>query len=124
LLEVMEQAEQAQTTLTNLETERDAASAESENLSKTVVELTHDIDAQLEDHKRQRAEVVPDIPDALVKTYETIRSQKGGIGAAALIGGTCEGCHTTLPAIELQKIKKEGGLQRCENCRRILVIRS
>ena len=124
LLEVMEQAEQAQATMGNLETERNAASSESQSLSKTVGELTHDIEAQLADHSKTRAEIAPEIPDALLKTYETIRAQKGGVGAAALVGGTCEGCHTTLPAIEVQKIKKEGGLQRCENCRRILVVRN
>ena len=124
LLEVMEQAEQAQVTMTNLETERDAASSESQTLTKTVSELTHDIDAQLADHAKQRESIAPELPDDLLKTYDTIRSQKGGIGAAALVGGTCEGCHTTLPAIEVQKIKKEGGLQRCENCRRILVVRN
>lgn len=124
LLEVMEQAEQAQSTVTSLETERNAASSESAVLGKTVTELTHDIDAQLADHRAQRDAIAPEIPEALLKTYETIRAQKHGIGAAALVGGTCEGCHTTLPAIEVQKIKKEGGLQRCENCRRILVVRS
>lgn len=124
LLEVMEQAEQAQATASNLENEREAASRESKTLSDTVSELTHDIDAQLADHSKTRDEIAPELPEDLLKTYETIRSQKGGVGAAALVGGTCEGCHTTLPAIEVQKIKKEGGLQRCENCRRILVIRN
>jgi predicted nucleic acid-binding Zn-ribbon protein len=124
LLEVMEQAEQAQATMTNLEGERRVTAMESEALTKTVGEITHDIDTQLADHRKQREEIAPEVPEALLKTYDTIRAQKGGIGAAALVGGTCEGCHTTLPALEVQKIKKEGGLQRCENCRRILVVRS
>ena len=124
LLEVMEQAEGAQETLDRLEGEARDASAEADELGRTVGDLTRDIDAQLADHAGQREAVAPEIPDALMKLYETIRAQKGGIGAAALVGGTCEGCHTTLPAMEAQKIKKEGGLQRCENCRRILVVRS
>jgi uncharacterized protein len=120
----MEQAEQAQNTMTTLEGERDGASWGSQTLTQTVAELTRDIDAQLEDHGKARAAIEPEIPEQLLKTYETIRAQKGGVGAAALVRGTCEGCHTALPAIEVQKIKKEGGLHRCENCRRILVVRS
>lgn len=123
LLEVMERAEQADATMTSLEKERQEASTRSEELARTVDDLLRDIDAQLEDHRKQRAAIAPEIPDPLLKMYETTRAQKGGIGAAALVRGTCEGCHTTLPSIEVGKIKREGGLHRCENCRRILVVR-
>jgi predicted nucleic acid-binding Zn-ribbon protein len=123
LLEVMEQAEQAQRTMDSLEGERRGAATESEELGRKVGELTHDIDAQLGDHTKTRETIAPEIPESLLKLYETIRAQKGGVGAAALVGGTCEGCHTSLPSIEVQKIKKDGGLHRCENCRRILVVR-
>jgi predicted nucleic acid-binding Zn-ribbon protein len=54
--------------------------------------------------------------------YDTIREQKHGIGAAALEQGTCQGCHTKLPQKEIERMRAEGGLQRCDNCRRILVI--
>jgi predicted nucleic acid-binding Zn-ribbon protein len=124
LLEVMEQGEQAQATMTRLEKERAETAAEADTLDRTVNDLTRDIDAQLEDHKKTRAALAPEIPEALSKLYETTRAQKGGIGAVALVGGTCEGCHTSLPSLEVNRIKKEGGLNRCENCRRILVVRS
>lgn len=123
LLEVMEQGEQAQATQDRLEGEVRETSTEAEELERKVGELTHDIDSRLSEHSSTRSSIAPEIPDALLKLYETIRAQKGGIGAAALVGGTCEGCHTTLPSMEAQKIRKEGGLQRCENCRRILVVR-
>lgn len=124
LLEVMEQGEQAQATVTRLEKERSEMAAESDALTRTVNELTHDIDARLADHQKQRVAIAPEIPEALLKMYESVRAQKGGIGAAALVGDTCEGCHTTLPSIEAAEIRKSGGLRRCENCRRILVVRS
>ena len=120
----MEAAEGAQNTVSTLDTERADASAEAAELTTKVEQLSHDIDVQLHDHQAARSKVVPDIPDTLLKLYETIRAQKGGVGAAALVGGTCEGCHTTLPQVEVEKIRKEGGLQRCDNCRRILVIHS
>jgi uncharacterized protein len=124
LLEVMEQAEGAQETLERLGRERTEAADEAENLGRTVGEVTHDIDEQLKHHRGAREQIAPEIPEALMKLYDTIRAQKGGIGAAALVGGTCEGCHTSLPSIEAQKIRKDGGLHRCENCRRILIVHS
>ena len=123
LLEVMEQGEQAQETLDRLERERNEASAESEELTRTVDDLTRDIDAQLAEHTKAREAIAPEIPEPLANMYETIRAQKGGIGAVALVAGTCEGCHTSLPSIEAKRIKTQGGLNRCENCRRILVVR-
>ena len=121
LLEVMEQREESSDTVVSLTSQRDSVAAEAERLAATVEQLTSDIDAELAVHTAKRAEVATTIPGDLTKLYETIRSAKSGVGAAALQGGTCQGCHTKLPQSELERIKAEGGLQRCENCRRILV---
>lgn len=121
-LEVMEAREQASTTVDNLSGERTQANTEAEELTKKVGELTQDIDAQLQQHSAARADLAGQIPDDILSLYEKIRDQKGGIGAAALEAGTCQGCHTKLPAKEAERVRGEGGLQRCDNCRRILVV--
>lgn len=121
LLEVMEQREESSDTVVSLTSQRDETSAEAERLAATVQQLTSDIDAELAVHNEQRNNVATTIPDDLLKLYETVRAAKNGVGAAALEGGTCLGCHTRLPQSELERIKAEGGLQRCDNCRRILV---
>ena len=43
---------------------------------------------------------------------------------ARLTGGRCDGCHLSLPAVELDRIRHEaaGTLEYCEQCGRILVI--
>lgn len=122
LLEVMVAKESAAATLERLEGERSRAAAESERLTKEVAMLVNDIEAQLADHEGRRAEIAREIPDDILKLYEQVRATKGGIGAAALEAGTCQGCHTKLPNKEVERLKAEGGLQRCENCRRILVV--
>ena len=123
LLEVMEQREQAGATLTNVRTERDATAAEADSLGRTVAGLTTDIEAELDDHRARRETVVPDIPADLLALYDRIRAARVGVGAAILEGGTCQGCHTKIPQREYERIRAEGGLQRCDNCRRILVIK-
>jgi hypothetical protein len=123
LLEVMEQKERTAATSQRLRSEHDTATAEVAALETTVQGIAKDIDAELQEHASKRAEIAPTIPDDLLELYDRIRAQKQGVGAAVLEAGTCQGCHTKLPAVELEKIRHEGGLHRCENCRRILVLR-
>lgn len=122
LLEVMEARESSSATVARITGERDQSSAESTELTGTVEVLIADIDAQLAKHSSQRDQVAAEIPADLLSLYEKIRAQKHGVGAAALEQGTCQGCHTKLPQKEIERMRAEGGLQRCDNCRRILVI--
>lgn len=122
LIEVMEAKEKTDATLADLTTEHSTNVAEADKLQATVAGLTSDIDAELKQHSDERTQIQSTIPDDLLALYEKLRSQKHGVGAAALVGGTCQGCHTKLPAVELERVRSEGGLQRCDNCRRILVV--
>jgi uncharacterized protein len=122
LLEVMVQKDDATTTLERLTSEHETTSKESAELTQIVGGLTGDIDAELTEHRSARNENSSGVPSDLLELYEKIREAKAGVGAAALKGGMCEGCHTALPSREVERMKKEGGLQRCENCRRILVV--
>ena len=56
--------------------------------------------------------------------YDQVRSRQGGVGAAALVGNTCQGCHVSISPVELAAIRKlpPEEVKRCENCRRILVV--
>jgi uncharacterized protein len=122
LIEVMDQNEHASSTLESLTQERSGLDAEAVELNQKVSALTDDIDVELQQHNAARAEIAPSIPPELLTMYEKLRETKGGVGAARLEGGTCQGCHTKLPAVEAERIRGEGGLQRCDNCRRILVV--
>lgn len=122
VLEAMVQKDDYAGTAERLTAERDGLQAEANSLSATVNEISSDIDAQLLKHRTKRSEVSATVPETIRDLYEKLREQKHGIGAAALEGGTCQGCHTKLPAREVERLKAERGLQRCDNCRRILVI--
>jgi uncharacterized protein len=121
LLEVMVQKEGATETVARLTSERDGAAAEATRLTAGVNELTAELDGHLVTHNSNRVEIAASIPDDLLRLYDRLREQKNGVGAAALEGGTCQGCHTKLPAKEVERVRGERGLQRCDNCRRILV---
>jgi hypothetical protein len=76
---------------------------------------------EFEARTAERAALVPVLDPALVELYEEIRAQKKGVGAAALVDGVCQGCHETLSAVELDRVKRAAEAPRCEHCRRIVV---
>jgi uncharacterized protein len=122
LLEVMVQRDGAQEAVDRLESERAATGEESAALTTQVGTLCREIDAELQIHQGRRSEIAGQLPEALMRLYDQLRASKHGVGAAALVGDTCQGCHTKLPAREVERLRVERGLQRCDNCRRILVV--
>lgn len=71
----------------------------------------------------QRAELAASLPAELLELYTKLRQSSGGVGAAALHQGRCEGCHLQLNTVELNQLRAAPAddLLRCEECRRILV---
>ena len=122
LLESMVARDAAVSTLQSLSSEREELAVSVSELSSDVGRLSGEIESDLAAHQRARDELRSGLPEDLVALYEKIRSAKGGVGAAALERDTCQGCHTKLPAREVERLRAEGGLQRCDNCRRILVV--
>jgi len=107
--ELRREREEVATTLADAEQRRDAAFAE--------------IDAEHEKTTAQRGEIVTSLPADLVALYEKVRASSGGVGAAALHRGRCEGCHLQLNTTDLNRIREAppDEVLRCEECRRILV---
>jgi hypothetical protein len=53
-----------------------------------------------------------------------VPEQAKGIGIARLVGNTCQGCRLTIPATEVDRIRKAGPddpVFQCDNCGAILV---
>jgi predicted nucleic acid-binding Zn-ribbon protein len=123
VLEVMERRETAQASL-------DAAVAERSQIAAQLGTVTATRDAALAELAEQsakatarRAEVAGATPVDLLELYDKLRTQHGGVGAAALRQGRCQGCHLTLNTVDLNTIRAADPdeVLRCEECRRILV---
>lgn len=52
--------------------------------------------------------------------YKRIASVRNGIALAAVVGGTCQGCHVRLRPQLLAEVKLNRQIRVCENCSRIL----
>ena len=121
-LEIMEKREVVQTRLQELRDER-------AQLQTTLAEAVQrrdaaftEIDADNDKTTQQRGELATTLPDELLALYEKVRAASGGVGAAALHRGRCEGCHLQLNTTDLNRVHAPADdVVRCEECRRILV---
>jgi uncharacterized protein len=122
-LEVMERLEAAQGRLAEAGGERSAVAADIESATTRRDEALAELAEQSGKAADRRAAVTADVPADLIDLYEKLRVQHGGVGAAALRRGQCQGCHLSLNTVDLNAIRAAAPDEviRCEECRRILV---
>jgi predicted nucleic acid-binding Zn-ribbon protein len=122
-LDVMEQREAIETRLKSLHAEQEQAATSLATAEQQRDASWGEIDADTEKSKAQRAELVATLPEDLVALYEKLRASSGGVGAAALHRGRCEGCHLQLNTTDLNNLRDapDDDVVRCEECRRILI---
>jgi predicted nucleic acid-binding Zn-ribbon protein len=124
LLELMEQRETLESELAELASRRDGFTTEQAEVTKARDAALVEIDRELAADQAARDGVAPSVGEELRRLYEQVRARGGGIGAAALLGNTCQGCRVSISPVELAAIRKLPAeeIKRCENCRRILVV--
>jgi predicted nucleic acid-binding Zn-ribbon protein len=122
-IELMEEEEPLDVALAGQEVLADALAAEEARLVAVVAESEVGLRATVETVSAARAEVAGGLPADLAKRYERLRSHLGGVGAARLVGDRCDGCHLTLPSVEVERIHALPAdvLATCPQCDRILV---
>ena len=122
-LEVMEKLEDTQARAASAATAVAELAEQRQAAERARDEAFADIDMEIARVEGERARVVPEIPADLLKLYDRIRGDSGGIGAAPLHRGRCQGCQLTLTPADLGRIRAEPAdeVVRCEECRRILV---
>jgi uncharacterized protein len=122
-LAAMEQREPLDATLGSLGA--DGASLESEwaTLQRDLEARERELDDAAVVERAARDEIAGSIDAGLVSEFERRRERSNGVGAARLLGMTCQGCHLSIPATEVDRIRKQGDgtLAFCDNCGCILV---
>ena len=123
VLELMEKREATQA-------RRDASGIEQASVEEQAAGVTtrrdtatQEIGEQAAKASATRASVAAGVPADLLALYDKLRVQFGGVGAAMLRRGRCEGCHVSLSTVDLNAIRAAAPdeVVRCEECRRILV---
>jgi hypothetical protein len=100
-----------------------ALSAESDRLTATIAESETALDGALAAEVAVRDGLAPALPAELAQRYELLRARLGGVGAARLVRDRCDGCHLTLPSVEVERIRHlpPEEFATCPQCDRILV---
>ncbi|WP_445529042.1 zinc ribbon domain-containing protein [Streptomyces cyslabdanicus] len=123
VLEVMERRESAQERVTELTGRVASVQAKADDATARRDAAFEEIDGEVASVTKEREVIAGAVPADLLKLYDKLRGQQGGIGAAKLYQRTCQGCRQELAITELSEIRKAAPdtVVRCENCRRILV---
>ncbi|MFI0484659.1 zinc ribbon domain-containing protein [Actinomadura sp. 9N215] len=123
VLEIMERTEEAEGRVAALRADQSAVRDELSGLSERRDASLREIDEEAGTTSAARTAVAKDVPDDLLALYEKLRGQFGGVGAAKLFRGACQGCHLALNTVDLNRIRTaaEDEVVRCEECRRILI---
>ncbi|MBA2948748.1 zinc ribbon domain-containing protein [Streptomyces himalayensis] len=123
VLEVMERRESAQERVAELTERVSSVQSKIDDATGRRDAAYEEIDGETASVTKEREVVSASVPADLLKLYDKLRGQQGGIGAARLYQRRCEGCRLELNITELNEVRAAApdAVVRCENCRRILV---
>jgi predicted nucleic acid-binding Zn-ribbon protein len=123
VLEVMERRESAQARVAELTERVSAVQARIDDATARRDAAFGELDGESATVTKERQVVAASVPADLLKLYEKLREQQGGVGAARLYQRRCEGCQLELNITEVNEVRAAAPetVVRCENCRRILV---
>jgi predicted nucleic acid-binding Zn-ribbon protein len=123
VLELMERREGVQARLAEFLAERERLVADRAAAEQRRDATFAEIDTAAGTRRGDRERIAAELPADLLGLYEKVRADKGGVGAAPLLRGRCEGCHLALPGSDLAALRAAppDAVLRCEECRRILV---
>jgi predicted nucleic acid-binding Zn-ribbon protein len=121
-LDVMEQLEPVDAERAKLLDVASKAAEQREAATARLDAASEVINSDLDSLAARRAELAEPLDDALLTSYDQLRTRFGGVAIAQLSGGRCSGCHLSLPAVDLDTIKRAPADQQvsCPECGRLL----
>jgi len=122
-LAVMEAIEPLEADLGRVAAERATLEREVDEARENLAEAIAVVDAELAQVAERRDSLIEVVPAELRAEYDRLRSRLDGVAVARLVRGTCDGCHLSLPATEIDQIRHAppGTTFHCDQCGRILV---
>lgn len=121
LLEQMENADVARSEQERAR-RREAEAGETEALAREAHDrVTRELEGRRAALAGEREAAATHVDAALMARYEKFRQQFRGVAVGKLEGETCGACRVDLPSLELKRIQASDELDRCPECRRLLV---
>lgn len=122
-LEILEQSEPLDAELASLAADRRELDEQARAASAALAAASAQVDGELAVSGARRRSLTAAVPPVLLDEYERLRARLDGVGVARLVRGACSGCHLTLPATEIDRLRRApaGTVAHCDQCGRILV---
>ena len=123
VLEVMEELEPLEAAVADNDAALAEVASQQSDAERSLAAGEAEIDAELEGVAATRQALAERVPEALLAEYERLRPQLGGVAVARLEGATCQGCHLSLAAAEVDEIRRlpTDAVVHCPDCGRLLV---
>ena len=120
-LELMEQIEPLDARLAEAASGVASARAEAESVEAQLTAAEAEVDAEIDGERAAREQLIADVAPELRAEYDQLRGQSG-VAIARLTGAQCGGCHLSLSAMEVARIRKLSPDEpvHCEECGRLL----
>ena len=121
-LDVMEQLEPVDAERAKLLDVASKAAEQREAATARLDAASEVINSDLDSLAARRAELAEPLDDALLTSYDQLRTRFGGVAIAQLSGGRCSGCHLSPPAVDLGTLTRAPAAQQvsCPECGRLL----
>ncbi|MFH1478528.1 MAG: C4-type zinc ribbon domain-containing protein [Candidatus Omnitrophota bacterium] len=81
-----------------------------------------EIDAKLKELLSRREVIAPNVESVILKHYEKVLDNRGGLAIVCVENGSCGGCHMNLPPQVVSEAKIKENIVSCGSCSRILYI--
>ncbi|MEK6705868.1 MAG: C4-type zinc ribbon domain-containing protein [Bdellovibrionota bacterium] len=80
------------------------------------------IDTDIGELSKKRAELVSKIDPRVFTQYERVRNARGGLGIVPALNGRCKGCNMIVPPQLYNQVQKSTEIYSCPSCYRMLFI--
>lgn len=105
VLEVMERRESAQERVAELTERVGAVQGKIDDATARREASYESLAGEVATATKEREVIAGSVPDDLLKLYDKLRQQQGGVGAARLFQRRCEGCRLELNITEVNEVK-------------------
>lgn len=86
-------------------------------------EISHDLQATVDEQTAIAKKLAPELPANLLKTYRRAARMCGGVALSHLVDGNhCSACRSAIPENRLIEVKREARISVCPSCHRMLII--
>ena len=116
----LDEMDQVEASVATKENEVKLLSREIEEEKEKIRQSAFSTQEQLDRLNAERAKIIAVIDPDLLKIYETVKQNSGGVAIAVVKNAVCLGCHVNLPPQMFHDLLHFDKLLVCPHCERLI----